>query len=147
MTYKLASIVCVWFLAGTLGAAQSAAPVFKWEKLQIQDGEDTKQINVTVVYEDTGLRLTSYKNAIPERVIPYSEITSAEYTFGKSPRVSAALLVSPLFLFSSSKSHWLNIKHANDYTLLRVEKGHYKLMIAELEKRAAVTVQATGEDK
>jgi hypothetical protein len=85
----------------------------------------------------------------PEKnpTMKYSDITAGEYTFGKSPRVSAALLVSPLFLFSSSKSHWLTVKSRNDYVLLRLDKNNYKLVIAELEKRVGIKVESVGENK
>lgn len=87
------------------------------------------------------------KDPIPPRQIAYRDVKSAEYTFGKSPRVAAAILLSPLFLFNSSKSHWLTVKTADDYVLLRLNKSNYKIAIAELEKRAGIKVESVGENK
>jgi hypothetical protein len=41
----------------------------------------------------------------------------------------------------------LTIKTGDDYALLRLDKKNYKLVIAELEKRAHITVASIGENK
>jgi hypothetical protein len=136
----------------TATAAAQTAPIFKDAKLRTQEGEKTKETDVRLRYDETSLSLlpSGGKKELrdtPIRTIAYTEITAAEYTFGKSPRVTAALLVSPLFLFNSSKSHWLTVKTANDYANLRLDKSNYKLVMAELEKRSKITVESVGEDK
>ena len=55
--------------------------------------------------------------------------------------------MSPLVLFNRSKSHWLTVKTGDDYALLRLDKSNYKLVMAELEKRAHLTVASVGENK
>jgi hypothetical protein len=121
---------------------------FKDAELQTQQGDKTKQTDCTLRYEDDHLVIVLDKKR-PEKNITlrYADITSGDYVFGKSPRVSAALLVSPFFLFSSSKSHWLTVKTKDDFALLRLDKSNYKLAIAELEKRAHLTVTSIGEAK
>lgn len=135
-------------LAPPLTAAETT-PVFKDARLQVQQGEKQKEVDATLRYEAAALVVqpTDKKQIDATRTINYADVTSAEYTFGTSPRISAALLVSPLFLFSHSKSHWLNVKTATDYALLRLNKSNYKLVIAELEKRTHVTVASVGENK
>jgi len=122
---------------------------FRNAKLQIQQGDKQKEIDSVLRYEPQALvvRPNGQKEFEAARTLRYSDVTSAEYTFGKSPRIAAALLVSPLFLFNSSKSHWLTIKTGDDYALLRLDKSNYKLVIAELEKRTHVVVASIGENK
>lgn len=147
---RMIAVVAASLVAATIIEAQSA-PIqeFKDAKLQIQQGDKHKEIDSVLRYEPEALsiRPNDKKQAEAGRALKYSDVISAEYTFGKSPRVSAALLVSPMFLFNSSKSHWLTVKTADDYALLRLDKSNYKLVIAELEKRAHITVASVGENK
>jgi hypothetical protein len=39
------------------------------------------------------------------------------------------------------------VKTADDYALMHLDKGNYKLVLAELETRTGLTVQAEGENK
>jgi hypothetical protein len=125
---------------------------FDGAKLTYQQGSDKKEVDCAVIYGDDTMTIAPYKlkksQPDPTVAMKYADIASAEYTFGKSPRVAAALLLSPLFLFSSSKSHWLTVKaKSGDYALLRLDKGNYKLVMAELEKRARIKVESVGEGK
>jgi len=144
MTRRLIALAIV-LAVSTLSA--QAPLVFKDAKLFVQQGDKQKDFDATLTYGGDALTIgVKDKNQKP-RAIAYGDVKSAEYTFGKSPRVSAALLVSPLFLFSSSKSHWLTIKTGDDFALLRLDKSNYKLIIAELEKRSHITVASVGENK
>ncbi len=128
------------------------APVeFKDAQVREQQGDKTADIDARLQYDSDALVIaksnSTAKNPLILKTLKYSDISGAEYTFGKSPRVAAALLVSPLFLFNSSKSHWLTVKTGGDYALLRLDKSNYKLVLAELEKRSGVKVESIGEDK
>jgi len=149
MKRMIAVVVASLIAATIVGAQPVLVQEFKDAKLQIQQGDKKKEIDSVLRYEPEALiiRPDDKKEAQAGRSLKYSDVTSAEYTFGKSPRVAAALLVSPLFLFNSSKSHWLTVKTADDYALLRLDKSNYKLVIAELEKRAHITVASVGENK
>ncbi len=117
-------------------------------KLLVQEGDKRKDIDSVLLFQSDALVVQPKdREAQPLRTLAYSDVKSAEYSFGKSPRVSAALLVSPFFLFSASKSHWLTVKTLDDFALLRLDKSNYKLVIGELEKRAKITVASVGENK
>ncbi|PWT84992.1 MAG: hypothetical protein C5B57_03845 [Blastocatellia bacterium] len=129
-----------------------SAPVeFKDAQLRLQEGDKTTDTDAKLQYDLDGLIIAGSNSTIKKpnvlRALKYDEITGAEYTFGKSPRVSAALLVSPSFRVNSSKSHWLTVKTGSDYALLRLDKSNYKLVIAELEKRSGIKVESVGENK
>jgi hypothetical protein len=117
--------------------------------LLVQEGDKRKDIDSFLLFQPDALVVQpkDKKQAQPLRTLAYADVKSAEYSFGKSPRVSAALLVSPFFLFSASKSHWLTVKTSDDFALLRLDKSNYKLVIGELEKRAKITVASVGENK
>jgi hypothetical protein len=133
-------------------AAKGRPLQFDDAKLTYQQGSDKKEVDCAVIYDDDTMTIAPYKlkksQPDPTVAMRYVDIASAEYTYGKSPRVAAALLVSPLFLFSNSKSHWLTVKaKSGDYALVRLDKGNYKLVMAELEKRAKIKVESVGEGK
>jgi hypothetical protein len=134
------------------GSAPAKPMQFDKAKLNIQEGDKKREIDCAVIYDTDAVSMSAYKldknKPDPGKVFKYTDIASAEYTFGKSPRVAAAILLSPLALFSSSKSHWLTIKRKDgEYALLRLDKNNYKLIIAELEKRAKIKVESVGEGK
>jgi hypothetical protein len=126
-------------------------PQFNDAKLTVQRGDKSEQTDVILRYRPDSLAITAKKvdkdKPDPSKVYPYSAITGAEYSYGKHVRLKAAILVSPLFLLNNSKSHWLTVKTATDYSILRLDKRNYKLVMAELEKRAKIKVEALGEDK
>ena len=117
--------------------------------LLVQEGDKRKDIDSFLLFQPEALAVQpkDKKQAQRLRTLAYADVKTAEYSFGKSPRVSAALLVSPFFLFSASKSHWLTVKTSDDFALLRLDKSNYKLVIGELEKRAKITVASVGENK
>jgi hypothetical protein len=146
------SLVSLAILIGASLRAQSAKlPEFHDVYWTHQDGTATKSDRVIMVFGDTELDVwpdvAPKKQKDPLIVVPYTSVTSAEYTFAKSPNVAAGLLISPLFFLAPSKSHWLTIKSASDYTALRLDGGFYRLVLAELEKRTGLTVQSIGENK
>ena len=64
----------------------------------------------------------------------------------KSPRWKSGLFISPFLFLSSGKKHWLLVKTDNDYAMLRLDKGNYKLILADLEMRTGLRVgSARGE--
>jgi hypothetical protein len=67
--------------------------------------------------------------------IPYRGITSLLYERAATPRYSAAILVSPLFLFSKSKKHFLTIQYKgtegqSQFALIRFDKKNWQSAIA-----------------
>jgi hypothetical protein len=138
-------------IAATLRAQSAKLPEFHDVYWTHQDGNSTKSDRVIMVFGEAELDVwpdvAPKKQKDPLIIIPYASVTAAEYTFAKSPNVAAGLLISPLFFLAPSKSHWLTIKSASDYTALRLDGGFYRLVLAELEKRTGLTVQSIGENK
>jgi hypothetical protein len=151
MTRSLVGVVLILIGVGSPILAQSPTVTFKDAKIREQVGDKTKDSDALLMYNEAALVIHAGDSSLKKphilKTIPYADITGGEYTFGKSPRVSAALLVSPLFLFNSSKSHWLTVHTSTDYALLRLEKNNYKLVLAEFEKRTGKKVESIGENK
>ena len=143
-------IAAAFVFGVSLSARQDPKPPeFTGATLLMQDGEKRTEVDAGLRFGDDTVTVVPHdkKQAKFMRCMKYSDVQSAEYTYGKSPRVTAALLVSPFFLFNASKSHWLTVKTADDYAIVRMDKKNYKLVIAELEKRAHITVASVGESK
>ena len=61
----------------------------------------------------------------------FSGVKSIEYERSTHPRWRTAVLVSPLFLLSKAKHHWLNIQGENgQYAILRLAKGEQQMIRA-----------------
>jgi len=144
-------LIVLVFIASASPTFAQPTVAFKDAKLREQVGEKTKDEDAVLMYNETALVIHASDSSLKKphilKTIPYADVTNAEYTFGKSPRVSAALLVSPLFLFNSSKSHWLTVHTGTDYAVVRLEKNNYKLVLAEFEKRSGKKVESVGENK
>jgi hypothetical protein len=81
-----------------------------------------------------------------EREIPYDRINLLEYGQNASRRIVMAVVVSPLFLLSKSRRHYLTIGFADDEgrqqaMVLRVDKNKVRAVLVSLEARTGRRVQ------
>jgi len=120
---------------------------FQNAQLTIPQGDKTKQVDVTVSYVSDMFQLLDKNTRKPVKEFSYQSFTGGEYSFSKAPRWKSGLFISPFLFLSSGKKHWLLVKTADDYAMLRLDKVNYKLIIAEWETRTGLTVEAQGEDK
>jgi hypothetical protein len=70
--------------------------------------------------------------------IPYDKIKSILYEKASRPRYAEAILISPFFLFSKTKKHFLTFQYTD-------EKGEGKFMMLHLDKSVATDVVNTAE--
>jgi hypothetical protein len=75
---------------------------------------------------------------VPAFSIKYDAIKSMLYERTSTPRYVAAILVSPFFLFSHSKKHYLTIQYTDD-------AGAGQFVSIHLDKKNAREVVATAE--
>lgn len=81
-----------------------------------------------------------------EVVIPYSKINSLEYGQNVSRRYVAAVLVSPVFLLSKSRKHFVTVGYTDSEgrqqaLVFRVSKGDIRPVLAGLEARTGRRVE------
>jgi hypothetical protein len=86
------------------------------------------------------------RNGHDEVVIPYSKINSLEYGQNVSRRYVAAVLVSPVFLLSKSRKHFVTVGYTDSEgrqqaLVFRVSKGDIRPVLAGLEARTGRRVE------
>ena len=102
------------FLFPTLAQAQSPAETFAKAKINLPVGEKTQEVESTIKIDSTAFVVTDKKTGVVIKTLPLKDLKSVEYSYAKSPRWKTAILVSPLFLFTSGKKHWLNVQGNGD---------------------------------
>ena len=70
--------------------------------------------------------------------IPYDKIKSILYEKTSRPRYAEAILISPFFLFSKTKKHFLTFQYTD-------EKGEGKFVMLHLDKSNAMDIVNTVE--
>jgi hypothetical protein len=80
-----------------------------------------------------------------EFAIPYPAITDVLYEEASRPRYAEAVLISPLFLLTSSKKHFLTIHYASDtgagqFVIVRLDKKNYRNILATAEAQTGKSV-------
>jgi hypothetical protein len=142
----IALLAATFFLVNIV-FGQSAPQSFPKAKLNLQVGEKKKEIDATVKYEQDALVLVDKKTEVAVKTFPYTNIKGAEYSYSKSPRWKTAILVSPLFLFTSGKKHWFAVQANDDYAVMQLDKTNYKLILAAFEAKTGKEVEILEDSK
>ena len=140
-------------------SAQTKNPVFSEVEMLVQNGDEAAEKSVVVTFNDDALRIKA-KNNVNDKIIKYADIESAEYSYSKNPRWktglglgAASIVFPPLLLvaiplgFSKHRRHWVTIKTADDYAVLKLSKSNRKLFMPTFETKSGVKIEAVGEDK
>jgi hypothetical protein len=125
--------VCVILSFLIAAPAVAADLIFQKTKLVHATGEGEKEIGAVVAWGDDQVKITlkskldRKKYPDVEFSIPYSSMSNLEYSNSKHWRVAAALLVSPLTLFSKRKHHYFSFTYIKknekkDAIILRIDK-------------------------
>ena len=99
----------------------------------------------------TGSESLILRSAKAEIQIDYRKINSIEYGQNVSRRYAAAVLVSPVLLFSKSRKHFVTIGYADrdekqQALVFRVDKGDIRSVLASLEARTGRRVEYQDEE-
>lgn len=83
--------------------------------------------------------------------VPYEQINLVEYGQNVDRRYVMALLVSPMFLLSKSRAHFLTVGYTDDKgqqqaMIFRVSKGDIRALLVTLEARTGRKVQFQDEE-
>lgn len=83
--------------------------------------------------------------------VPYESINLLEYGQNVSRRLAAAVLISPLFILSKSRRHFLTIGYADEQgkqqaLVFRVNKDDIRLVLATLEARTGRRIEFQDEE-
>lgn len=134
-------------------------PVFKEIEMLVQNGDDVDEKSVVITFSETALEIRA-KNAANSKTFKYSDIETAEYSYSKNPRWktglglgAASIVFPPLLLvaiplgFSKHRRHWVTVKTADDYAVLKLSKSSRKIFMPTFETKTGVKIEAIGEDK
>src|SRR5262245_4437041 len=118
--------------------------------LKSPNEKKTKQVDGTLVLDSSAKVARFVAKGNTEVEIPYGSITSLLYERAATPRYSAAVLVSPLFLFSKSKKHFLTIQYKNaegqgQFALIRFDKKNWQPAVAAVEAQTGIKVERVEE--
>jgi hypothetical protein len=151
---RFVAIVLMLTFVAPLGAQPKAADQFQKAKLMVNTGEKPTATEVILRLEEDKLVIRSKAGGAELKSLPYSSIKSAEYSYSKSPRwkagigaaVAVGIFALPIF-FMKGKKHWLTIGGENDYALMQLDKGNYKIILPAFEARSGVKVVTVAEEK
>lgn len=84
-------------------------------------------------------------------LIPYKDVTTIEYGLRVSRRYVEAVLISPIFLISKKKSHFLTIGYTDagggrQAVVLEVGKDDIRSLLVSLEARTGLRVEYQDEE-
>jgi hypothetical protein len=118
--------------------------------MKLPDEKKTKQVDGTLVLDSSAKAARFVTKSKTEVEIPYGSITSILYERTATPRYSAAILVSPLFLFSKSKKHYLTVQYKNaegqgQFALIRFDKKNWQSAVATIEAQTGIKVERVEE--
>lgn len=82
--------------------------------------------------------------------IPYDQIKSMLYEKTSKPRYAEAVLLSPLFIFSHSKKHFLTIQYSDTdgqgkFAMIHMDKSNARDILAASEAETGKKVDRTEE--
>jgi hypothetical protein len=83
--------------------------------------------------------------------VPYERVNLLEYGQNASRRIVLAVVVSPLFLLSKSRKHFLTVGYRDDSgrqqaMVFRVDKSKVRVVLASLEARTGQKVQYQDDE-
>jgi len=89
---------------------------------------------------DSDKKAVEFQNDKGEQMvsIPYDKIKSILYEKTSRPRYAEAILISPFFLFSKTKKHFITFQYTDD-------KGDGKFMMLHLDKSNAMDIANAAE--
>lgn len=125
---------------------------FNRVKLVRSSAYSQKPLDAVLDFTGDSLVVRSKKSGEPVAEFPYDAIKTAEYSYSKHPRWKSGLVAVAAvgvfglpFFFMKGKKHWLVIRSADNYAVLRLDKRNFKEVIPALETYSGVHVDRLGE--
>jgi len=83
--------------------------------------------------------------------VPYDKVNTLEYGQHVGRRYAEAILISPLFLLSKSRKHFVTVGYSDangrqQALVLQVGKGDVRAVLAELEAKTGRRVEYTDDE-
>ena len=142
---QLKSLVFLLFSVAVFGANTGSKIEYIGGTVeQLQPGTDGR-IHTTNAYS---MLVTTNKVALG---VPYKRINLIEYGQNANRRIAMAVVISPLFLLSKARKHFLTVGYTDDdgkqqAMVFRVDKGNVRATLASLEARTGLKVQFQDDE-
>lgn len=134
--------------------------VFEKVELLVPNGERVSEKSVRLRFLTDEMQIETINGGAVLKTFKYTELKDAEYSYSKNPRWktglgvgAAAFLFPPLFLvaiplgFTKHRRHWLTVRTADDYAVLKLSKSNRRLILPTFETKTGVEVKGMGEEK
>ncbi|MBI1764800.1 MAG: hypothetical protein HYR56_25600 [Acidobacteria bacterium] len=165
---RICLALALWFHSIAPGFAQAAREVDVFAaEIYLPRGEKIEKQKVRLHFLPERL-LIKNEHGEDLKSLAYADLKAADYAYGKQPRWKegmaltatglllgsslAVLAVTPLLPLvaiiggiklakSKGRSHWLTVRTADDYAVLRLNKQSQRLVIAAFEMHSQVKVE------
>jgi hypothetical protein len=99
----------------------------------------------------TGREALVFHVAKVELIIPYNKVSIIEYGQNVSRRYAAAVLISPIFLLSKSRKHFVTLGYVDaegkhQALVFRADKGDIRGLLAGLEARTGRRIEFQDDE-
>ena len=160
-TRVLLLILLIFIYPITVIKAQTVSKNVRFNEIKMLmiDGDKTNEKTVSVTFLNDSMTVFSKDQSVKNTFL-YSEIKNAEYSYSNNPRWktglglgAASILFPPLLFvaiplgFSKHRRHWLTIKTADNFTVLKLSKSNRKIFLPTFETKTRISVESVGEDK
>lgn len=147
-------LVSSTFVAQEKGAKQDD---HKFQKAEYFQGTSTGQkkagstVKGTLFFDNANKQVAFLQESgSPAVTINYQNIKAITYEKASKPRYAAAVLVSPLFLLSHAKKHYLTFQYTGEgsdgkYAIVRLDKSNAREAVACAEAQTGVKVEQIEE--
>ncbi len=158
---KLAAIVAVVCVCVACGWAQQSTDktkvdTHKFEKAEYFQGTSTGQkkagstVKGTLFFDNEAKQVKFLQDSgTPAVAIPYGSIKTITYEKASQPRYAAAVLVSPLFLLSHGKKHYMTVHYTDategKYAIVRLDKSNAREAVACAEAQTGIKIEQVDE--
>lgn len=153
-----AVVALLMIAASALWAQDKAAKVdeHKFAKAEYFQGTSTGQkkagatVKGTLFFDNANKQVAFLQESgSPAVTLPYQSIKAITYEKASKPRYAAAVLVSPLFLLSHGKKHYITFQY-NDgtegkYAIVHLDKSNAREAVACAEAQTGVKVEQIEE--
>lgn len=150
---KIASLLlCVFFL--TAPAQLAFAETDYKVKALISNGRKPKEELLMLKFKETSFSAVKLKKKVAVKEFNYADVISADYSYSKKPVFSPTAVIAAIFvvgvlaaplLFLKKKTHWLSVRTADDYLVLRLNGKNHRAILDEFFSRK-ITVNYVYED-
>ena len=156
-TMKRKIFTAVTLLCFTIAVTPVALATNYEVELVVQSGKKSKETDAVLALEEEAFSVTPDKDKYQQhaKTFRYEEIKVADYSYAKKPLLSVGgavataillgLFVLPL-LFLKKKKHWLTVQGTEKFAVIKMNKGNYRSIIAELETKGITVNEVTEED-